>query len=65
MADSDTPALAEDHLCVQQDGWQVNGESTACHDGRLYGPCPSEFCGGQCEFIGTCECDCHEEPADG
>lgn len=65
VADSDTPQLAEDHLCVQKDGWQVNGEDTACHDGAIYGSCTSEYCSGQCEYMGQCECDCHEESTDG
>lgn len=65
VADSDTPPPTEDHLCVQEDGWQVNGEDTACHDMALYGPCGHELCSGQDDYIGMCTCNCHEEPADG
>jgi hypothetical protein len=65
MTDSDTPALDDDHRCLQQNGWRINGEDTACHDGELYGPCTSEYCNGQCEAIGSCTCDCHEDGTDG
>jgi len=32
-----------------------------CSDGRLYGPCEDERCGGVCEYKGDCECWCHDE----
>lgn len=41
----------------------LDGEWTACVDGRIYVPCDDERCGGCCEFTGTCDCACHERGA--
>ncbi len=31
-----------------------------CIDGRVYGPCDSERCGGACSYAGRCDCELHE-----
>ncbi len=36
----------------------------ACLNGRIYGPCDSEFCNGVCDDTwGTCKGDCRCERA--
>lgn len=31
-----------------------------CVDGRVYGPCESEYCSGSCVYFDECTCDCHK-----
>lgn len=40
------------------------GEDYLCIEGRIYGPCDSEFCGGICDYHGVCKvdgCACKED----
>ncbi len=37
----------------------LDAELWRCIDGTVYGPCGSEYCGGVCEHVGACDCDCH------
>ncbi len=37
----------------------LDGELWRCINGTVYGPCVSEHCGGVCEHVGRCDCDCH------
>lgn len=30
-----------------------------CVEGLWYGYCDSIYCGGFCEYMGECPCDCH------
>jgi hypothetical protein len=41
-----------------------DSEQSRCIDGSVYGPCVSEYCGGVCEFVGDCDCTCHQPPSD-
>lgn len=34
-----------------------------CINGHVYGPCTSDRCGGLCEYVGICDCQCHVEKA--
>jgi hypothetical protein len=38
-----------------------DGDWRQCIDGRVYGPCEDENCGGVCEIERDCPCDCHKE----
>ena len=38
-----------------------NEWAIVCLNGKLYGPCESEYCHGACEYEGECRCKCHEE----
>lgn len=42
-----------------EDGCGFDGELFMCIDGRVYGPCSHDACGGVCEYHGECECECH------
>lgn len=53
-----------EHVCIDN-GILLNGESWACIEGRVYGPCSAENCYGVCEHEGDCRCDCHKERIDG
>lgn len=55
--DGEVEPESAEHRCVGLTG----GEE--CHDGRVYGYCPSERCDGACEWLGDCGCPCHQEPA--
>jgi len=48
-SDADENPPAGDCTCPDGDTW-------ACIDGIVYGPCTSERCSGVCEQDGTCEC---------
>lgn len=59
---SDPQALhTEPHVCIDKDGNTNDGEMWRCIDGRVFGPCDSEYCYGVCEFKGNCTCECHSE----
>lgn len=34
-------------------------DTVGCIGGTIYGPCAHYNCGGLCEAIGDCDCDCH------
>jgi hypothetical protein len=34
-------------------------DDEGCIDGRVYGYCGDDLCGGLCEQIGRCDCQCH------
>ena len=42
----------------------LNGDMWRCIDGRVYGPCSSEQCGGVCEYDGGCPCSLHQTDPD-
>lgn len=40
------------------------GDEYLCIEGRIYGPCGHEDCGGVCEYYGECNgdgCACEED----
>ena len=37
----------------------LNNDAFMCIEGRIYGPCDDIRCGGVCELVGKCECECH------
>lgn len=41
----------------------LDGDWWACIEGRVYGPCESEWCYGVCESVGACDHECHRQPA--
>lgn len=47
----------EPESCVDCNDWEY-GEG--CIEGSIYGWCDSDMCSGLCEYLGKCECDCHE-----
>jgi hypothetical protein len=68
MTDNDSyerrKKLTEDGAAMRQtkcdacaDEWL---DYVCCADGRLFGPCDYELCGGCCEDYGACECPCHD-----
>lgn len=43
------------------DSWDWEYASQlVCFDGRLYGQCEVDVCGGGCEPMGFCDCECHD-----
>lgn len=44
--------------CLQED--ETLGDEEGCLDGDVYTYCESELCGGLCEYIGKCDCECHK-----
>lgn len=44
--------LPEEEALVAEEG---------CLDGEVFTYCESEFCGGMCEYIGKCYCECHKQ----
>lgn len=51
------------HVC-DDNGIRCDGEWWDCVDGRLWGPCEDERCGGVCEYKGDCRCTCHTGQAE-
>lgn len=45
--------------CDDEDGrgWD---RMRGCINGTIYGTCDDERCGGFCEDMGECGCDCHD-----
>ena len=37
----------------------LENSDDACINGEVYSYCSSEHCGGACEPVGKCKCECH------